>query len=68
MDGGIRVSPQGGSMDNRAMALLGLGAVAVMAYAFVRQRGWTVQGEVGRTEVFPVDKNSLKNVQGLAYD
>jgi len=55
-------------MQNDIVALLGLGAVAFIAYSVVRKQSWTVQGEVGRTEVFPVNKQSLAHVQGLSHD
>ena len=55
-------------MQKDIVALLSLGAVAFIAYSVVRKQSWTVQGEVGRTEVFPVNKNSLAHVQGLSHD
>jgi len=58
----------GDKMQNDIVALLGLGAVAFIAYSVVRKQSWTIQGEVGRTEVFPVNKQSLAHVQGLSHD
>jgi hypothetical protein len=55
-------------MQNDIVALLGLGAVTFIAYSVVRKQSWTIQGEVGRTEVFPVNKQSLAHVQGLSHD
>jgi len=55
-------------MDKDIITLLGIGAVAFIAYSVVRKQSWTVQGEVGRTEVFPVNKDSLAHVQGLSHD
>ena len=58
----------GDRMKNDALVLLGLGAAAFIGWSIIRSSGWTVKGEVGRTEVFPVNKNSLATVQGLAHD
>ena len=55
-------------MQKDVITLLGIGAVAFIAYSVVRKQSWTVQGEVGRTEVFPVNKSSLAHVQGLSHD
>tara|TARA_Y100000310_G_scaffold33751_2_gene31901 strand:+ start:1375 stop:1998 length:624 start_codon:yes stop_codon:yes gene_type:complete len=55
-------------MQKDIITLLGIGAVAFIAYSVVRKQSWTVQGEVGRTEVFPVNKQSLAHVQGLSHD